>query len=81
MIPAGKHDESRGLASALLLPARCQPGVASDIRHGIQPGELPAQAGIAQGNQKLVITQPSNETDQDRRLDCASCPADYLPIG
>ncbi len=40
-----------------------------------------SQAGIAQSNQGLVITQPSNEANQDRRSDCASCSVGCLPSG
>ena len=62
-------------------PARGQPGASSVIRPGLQLGELSTPAGIARSNQRLVITQHSGEVDQDRRTDCASCPADCLPTG
>ena len=52
--------------------------VAAAVR---RPGELSTQAGLAQGNQRLVITQPSGEADQDGGPDCAPCSADCLPIG
>ena len=56
-------------------------GAASAIRPGLQPGELSTQAGLAQGNQRLVIAQPSGEADQDGGPDCALYSADCLPIG
>ena len=46
-------------------PVRWQSGAVSSVRPGLQPGELSTQAGLAQGNQRLVITQPSGEVDQD----------------
>ena len=43
--------------------------------------KFPAQAMLAEGNQGLVIVQPSGKTDQDRGTNYSPCSADCLPIG
>jgi hypothetical protein len=57
------------LGTALLPPAYSQDGTASTIRPSLQPGELSTLAGLAQSNQRPVITQPSGEVDQDGELE------------
>ncbi len=62
-------------------PVRRQRGAPPAIRSGLQSGQLPAQAMLTEGNQRLVITQSSSEADQDGGTDCAPCPAVRLPVG
>ena len=50
-------------------------------RPGLQSGQLPAQAMLAEGNQRPGTAQPSSETDQDGGTDCSPCSANYLSIG
>ena len=38
---------------------------AAAICPGLQSGKLPAQAMLAEGNQRLVIAKPSGEADQE----------------
>jgi len=66
------------LDQAFLPPVCCQSGAAPAFHSGLQPGQLPAQAGLAQGSQGLVIAQHSGEADKDRRPDCAPRPEGCL---
>ena len=69
------------LDTPFLSPVRVQPGAAPSLRPGVQPGQFPAQASLAQGAQALVAPKPPGQAHQNGREDCAARPADHLSIG
>ena len=67
------------LHEALLSPVRGQPGAVGFVHPGLQPGELPEEAGLAQGLPGLVSAQPLGEADQDGGTAGAPRPAAGVP--
>ena len=64
-----------------LSPVRVQPGAAPSLRPGVQPGQFPAEASLAQGAQALVAPKPPGQAHQNGRPDCAPYPAHHLSVG
>ena len=62
------------LDTPFLSPVRVQPGAAPSLRPGVQPGQFPAQASLAQGAQALVAPKPPGQAHQNGREDCAARP-------
>ncbi len=55
------------LVDAAVVPElQRQPGAASAIRAGVQPGELPASVGAAEVREALVVDHAAGEAAQDR---------------
>ena len=54
----------------------CQAGV---VHTGLQLGQLLEKTGLARADEALVVDQPSNQDDQDRRTVGAPCQKVGIP--
>ena len=62
------------LDTPFLSPVRVQPGAAPSLRPGVQPGQFPAEASLAQGAQALVAAKPPGQAHQNGRPDLCAMP-------
>src|SRR5918996_3620422 len=77
-----KGGQVRAELDPVVLPqVRGQPGTASTVRNGLQPGQLSAQVGLAGGDEALVADQSSNQDDQDQWSAGAPCQKAGVPAG
>src|SRR5205807_212480 len=67
--------------AAVVPPIQGQPGPSAIVRLGVQPGELPAAAGVAPVGADLDADDAAREADQDRREGGASRPGSDVPAG
>ena len=67
------------LDPAFLPPVRGQQGEAGTLRTGLQLGQLLEKTGLARADEALVVDQPSNQDDQDRRTVGAPCQKVGIP--
>jgi len=62
------NDAERLCVDPTIVPRlRGQAGAATVVRLGVQPGQLPSQAGAASQRETLVVDDVEGETGQDRR--------------
>jgi len=69
------------LDTAFLPRLRGQPAAAATLRPGVQPGQLPAAAGIADERQALDVHDAAGQARQDRMQRRAPRPAGGLSVG
>jgi len=69
------------LDQVVLPQVRGQPGEASAVRAGLQPGQLPAQVGLTGGDEALVADQYSDQDYQDWRAVGTPCQEAGVPAG
>ena len=69
-----KRRQVRPELDPIVLPqVRSQPGKARAVHPGLQLGQLLEKAGLAGGNEALVVDQSADQNDQDRRSVSAPC--------
>ncbi len=77
-IKEGKNDE---VDAAKLPRLRGLPGPVAALRAGVQPGQLPAAAGLAPQRSALDADHAAGEADQDRCEGRPPCPVRDVPDG
>ena len=67
------------LDEVILSQIRGQSGQAGVVHTGLQLGQLLEKTGLARADEALVVDQPSNQDDQDRRAVGAPCQEVGIP--